>query len=361
MLILVVSDFHLGKGRFLHNGQLNILEDFCEDERFVEFLEYYGSGKYYWSNVHLVLNGDMLNLVQVDVDGVFTHIIDESTTVRAIDSVVSGHKSIFDALRLFLSRPNKKITYIIGNHDPGMAFPGAKKRFSEIVGEKVEYSFSLDISGIHIEHGHRFEVVNLVPEDKYFMEGPNGKQILNLPWATLFCIVLLPILRKERPHIDKIRPLSMYLKWCLVHDTFFAIRLIGLILKYFVKTNFKTYTKLNSNFKTTLKLLKQITIYPKFGKMAKKILKADPNCHTVVMGHTHIVEWRKFPENKYYFNSGTWNVISSLDVALHENQKNLTYVSIDLHVKTGIVRDASVKSWMGKWRPFRQEVKMSLG
>ena len=34
MLVLVLSDFHLGKGRYLKNGQLNLLEDFFEDERF---------------------------------------------------------------------------------------------------------------------------------------------------------------------------------------------------------------------------------------------------------------------------------------------------------------------------------------
>ena len=37
MLTLVLSDFHLGKGRFLESGQINILEDFDEDEKFAEF------------------------------------------------------------------------------------------------------------------------------------------------------------------------------------------------------------------------------------------------------------------------------------------------------------------------------------
>ncbi len=35
MIKLVISDLHLGKGRFLSNGQVNLLEDFeatrCED------------------------------------------------------------------------------------------------------------------------------------------------------------------------------------------------------------------------------------------------------------------------------------------------------------------------------------------
>ena len=46
MIILVLSDLHLGKGKFLKNGQLNLLEDFLEDEKFFDFCEYYSKGDY---------------------------------------------------------------------------------------------------------------------------------------------------------------------------------------------------------------------------------------------------------------------------------------------------------------------------
>ena len=39
MHILILSDLHLGKGRFLRNGQVNLLEDFYEDEKFFEKLK----------------------------------------------------------------------------------------------------------------------------------------------------------------------------------------------------------------------------------------------------------------------------------------------------------------------------------
>jgi hypothetical protein len=91
MQILVVSDLHVGKGRFLNNGQLNILEDFDEDEKFVEFLEHYSSNTNYFADVHLVLNGDILNLIQLDVDGVFTHLWTEGHTVKAVQSIIDGH------------------------------------------------------------------------------------------------------------------------------------------------------------------------------------------------------------------------------------------------------------------------------
>lgn len=122
MIVLVISDLHLGKGKFLKNGQVNLLEDFLEDEKFYDFCDYYSKGEYENEDVHLVLNGDILNLIQIDVDGVFTNIIDDEVTVRAIDAIVKGHPKFFEGLRKFLKVPNKSITYVIGNHDSGMAF-----------------------------------------------------------------------------------------------------------------------------------------------------------------------------------------------------------------------------------------------
>ncbi|HLE11770.1 MAG: hypothetical protein A2504_15270 [Bdellovibrionales bacterium RIFOXYD12_FULL_39_22] len=360
MLILVVSDFHLGKGQFLKNGQLNILEDFNEDDRFCEFLEYYSSGTNYWANVHLVLNGDILNLIQIDIDGVFSHIIDEEFTVKSLAKVANGHKAFFAALKSFLSKPNKKISYIIGNHDLGMAFLAAQKKFQELLEGNVDFSFSLSYEGIHIEHGHRFEVINACSEDQVFIEGPHGKKILNLPWGSLFCISLLPKLKKQRPYIDKVRPMSGYIKWVSLHDPIYFIKVFWILLKYFVTTRVANYTRQNRNFKTTMKILNQITIYPQFGRRAKSILNHNPLLHTVIMGHTHLFEWRKFPENKLYFNSGSWNPIPSIDAAMHQSLRKLTFVEIDFNSKTKTIRGASLKDWQGRWRPYRDEVSMSF-
>jgi len=356
MLIIAISDLHLGKGKFLRNGQLNILEDFFEDDRFVEFLEFYSSGKHYWSDIHLILNGDIFNLIQIDIQGVFTHIIDEDVSTTGLELIYHGHRQFFEGLKNFLASPNKKITYVIGNHDSGMAFEKTKEKFREYVGEKVEFCFEMNIHGIHIEHGHRFEVINAVPEHKFFLEGPNGKKILNLPWGSLFCIHILPILKKERPYIDKVHPMSAYVKWCLINDFLFFLRMSVVVLKYFIETNFDAYTRMNRNFKTTMKILKQITIYPKYEKKAKSILKKGPTLHTVVMGHTHVVEWRRFPEGKYYFNSGTWNSLPSMDAGMHQSVTHLTYIKLDINPKTKELRGSALNTWQGKWRPFREEI-----
>ncbi len=189
--MLVLSDFHLGKGRFLDNGQINILEDFDEDEKFSEFLDHYSTGTYYFSDVNVILNGDILNLIQMDVEGVFTHLQTEDHIAKMVEEIIDGHPLFFHSLKKFLSRPNKKLTYVIGNHDIGMVFNKAQEVFKKAVGAEVEFTHQYSHGGVLVEHGHRFEPINTVPRAKQVIAGPNNLPILNLPWASLFCIYLL--------------------------------------------------------------------------------------------------------------------------------------------------------------------------
>ena len=358
MLILVVSDFHLGKGQFLKNGQKNLLEDFDEDERFIEFIDYYCTDKYEQEAVHLVLNGDILNLIQIDFQGIFTHIMDEEHCMKSLDAIYRGHKDFFQSLKNFLKKPNKKLSYIIGNHDAGMAFEKCQEKFKSIVDGKVYFGLSMEYLGIHIEHGHRFEAINSVPENKYFIEGPNGKRILNLPWGSLFCVSILPKLKKDRPYIDKVRPIFSYIMWCFFHDITFFFKMAFIVIGYLIKSNKDEFLKHNRNFKTTLKILKQITIYPKYENKARSILRKNPLLKIVVMGHTHLIEWRKFPEGKIYFNTGTWNPIPSVDAAAHESNLSLTYVIINIHDGTNEILHSNLNVWQGNWKPFREKVKL---
>jgi UDP-2,3-diacylglucosamine pyrophosphatase LpxH len=356
MLYLVLSDLHLGKGRFLKNGQLNILEDFFEDDRFEEFLEFYSTGKHMLTSVTLILNGDIFNLMQIDKHGVYTHIIDDTHTVNALERIHDGHPTFFKALNKFASKANKKVVYVIGNHDSGMAFLPAQKLFNKIIKHDTHFCMTFNEYGLHVEHGHRFEMINSIAEKDYFIEGPNGRKILNLPWGSLFCIFVLPIIKKERPNIDKIRPLTAYIKWVMIHDFMFFLRLFYWVIKYLLETRSASYTNVNRNFFTSIRLLKQISIYPKYSNKARSILRRDTSLHTVVMGHTHVLEWRRYPGGKFYFNSGTWNSIPSIDIGMHDDFCKLSYVYIDIHTKSSTVREASLNTWKGKWKPFDHDV-----
>jgi UDP-2,3-diacylglucosamine pyrophosphatase LpxH len=354
--VYVLSDFHLGKGRFLETGEVNILEDFHEDERFAEFLDYHSTGTNYFSDIHVVLNGDILNLIQIDVKGIFHHFITEENTCDMIDDIVKGHPVFFEAIKRFLSRPNKKVTYVIGNHDLPMIFEKAQERLNSHLGVSIDYTHQYVKHGVLIEHGHRFESINTVPRSQTVIKGPEGKDIINYPWASLFCIYLLPKLKAMRPNVDKIRPFSKYVKWIIVHDFSFFLYLTWNVFAYLVRTQFPPYGKYNKNFRIGIRTLSKIALHPKYVTNAKRILATRPNVKIVVMGHIHVSEYRRFKDGRMYFNCGTWNIVPSIDAAMHDSINALSYVHIDVDIKKDTIRHASLNIWKGKWKPFSEEI-----
>jgi UDP-2,3-diacylglucosamine pyrophosphatase LpxH len=359
MLSLILSDFHLGRGKFLEDGNINIFEDFEEDEKFSEFLDHYSTGTYYFSDVNVILNGDIFNLIQMDVNGIFTHLLTEDNIVQMVEEIIKGHPLFFEAIRKFLSRPNKQLTYVFGNHDIGMVFQRAQEVFKKEVGGNVEFTHQFVANGVWVEHGHRFEPINTVPRKKLIIDGPGGIPILNLPWASLFCIYLLPKLKEIRPFIDKVRPLSLYVQFTIFHDFRFFLYLIWMVFGYLIRTQFKPYGRFNKNFKMSPRQLLKIAIHPKYDTNAKRILATRPDVKVVVMGHTHIIEWRRFKDGRLYFNTGTWNPVPSVDAAQHQSITNLTYVSIDINEKKNTIVSAKQNVWKGKWRPYTENVVTS--
>ncbi|MEO5969458.1 MAG: hypothetical protein ABIQ95_05990, partial [Bdellovibrionia bacterium] len=62
-LKLVVSDCHLSRGKWLKDGKRNPLEDFHEDERLKELLEYYSIDIYADADVEFIVNGDFFDFL----------------------------------------------------------------------------------------------------------------------------------------------------------------------------------------------------------------------------------------------------------------------------------------------------------
>jgi UDP-2,3-diacylglucosamine pyrophosphatase LpxH len=226
------------------------------------------------------------------------------------------------------------------------------------VGGQVDFTFEMKLSGVHIEHGHRFEEMNVTDYSSIYRQGPNDRKILNLPWGSLFCILILPALKKERPYIDRVRPFGAYLWWAFLHDFRYFLQMVFIILKYFFEGNANPYLKQKADFRSTFRVLKKFTLYPNYEKKAHSILRTHPECKVVVMGHTHLQQWRRFPNERYYFNTGTWNSIPSMDPARYQNITQLTYVSIDMGPRAASVGHACLNIWQGKWRPYREEVKV---
>lgn len=352
---LVVSDFHLGKGRYFEDGTLNLLEDFIYDKEFSEFLTFYRSGLYANADVELILNGDILNLLQMDTFGVHTHLITERSVVRAVNRIIQGHPEFFEALRKFAATPHHSISYVVGNHDVGMLWSGPRKAICDAVQANVTFfDVCYQFDGIYVEHGQQHEQFAQIDMQKPFITKGLPEPVLNLPWGSLFVTIQLPKIKKSRPHVDKVRPPSAFVRWVIIHDLFWGVKTFLGILKFIFDTIlFRRRYQIHQGVKATLSLLREISIYPNYDKIAFKILETYENINTVIFGHTHILRYRQWREGKEYFNEGTWNEMTNLDLDDYGKQIRLTYAFIEYPMDASSASRPLVrlKQWRGNWKP----------
>ncbi|OFZ78885.1 MAG: hypothetical protein A2583_11790 [Bdellovibrionales bacterium RIFOXYD1_FULL_53_11] len=359
---LVVSDFHLGKGRYFQDGSQNILEDFVYDREFSEFLYYYRTGQYADAEVELVLNGDILNILQMDTYGVHTHLVTERSVVRAVERIVAGHPDFFQALRSFASAPGHSISYIVGNHDMGMLWKAPRRIFSEACGTDIKfYDTSYKCDGIYIEHGQQYESFARINMKRPFIMRRLPEPVLNLPWGSLFIAIMLPKLKRERPHVDKVRPFQTFLIWTIIHDPFWGFKTVAKIVKFVFDTIlFHRRYQIGQAVRHTLGMLKEISIYPNYDRIAFRILDENDDINTVIFGHTHITRYRQWREGKEYFNEGSWNEVTGLDLSEYGTRTRLTYAFIEYPLPQGDDAPPSavparpkvrLKEWRGIWKP----------
>lgn len=346
---LVVSDLHLGPGRILEDGRLNLLEEFYFDERFAEFLHYYTTGEFANAQVEIVLNGDIFNFLQTDYRGYYLTVITESVTLDQIQRIVRGHPIFFSALRDFAAKEGNEVTFVVGNHDQGVLWPAVRNFLNEVIGRNVRYkNLVYFFDGVHIEHGNMHEAANRTDPRKFFLKKDLPEPILNLPFGSFFFVEFVLKIKQAHPHVDKVRPFRSMLRWGILFQTLFtlgaSLRLVG----YFLKSVFSPDPRRVWRFRRLAKIFFESAIFPDLSDSAKKILR-DERVHTVIFGHTHVYQYRQFANDKEYFNTGTWTEVTSLDVASLGRITKLTYVLIEYSDETARPR-GRLKEWRGYHR-----------
>lgn len=354
---LVISDLHLGRGRQLEGGATNSLEEFYFGQKLVEFLHYYCSGPYRDYDVELIINGDFLNFLQVDYRGHFLTVITESVSMEKIRYIIEGHREVFDALRDFAATPGRSVTYIVGNHDQCMLWPGTRALLNDVLKTSVKYkNIVYYFDGVHIEHGHMHEAANRLDPKRFFLKKSLPEPILNLPFGSHFFVDFVLKLKQVHPHVDKVRPFKRMIRWALFNEFWFTVRSFMSLTKYFADSVFRKDPRRQFPFRRILKVIAESAIFPDLSESARRILQ-DERVHSVIFGHTHVYEYRQWGADKEYFNTGTWTELTSLDIPSLGKITKLTYVLLEYPEDGGRPR-GRLKEWRGYHR-IEEDVAIS--
>ena len=327
---LVISDLHLGKGKALQDGGVNPLEEFLYGDRLVEFLHYYSSAAYENYEIELIINGDFFNFLQVDYRGHFITVMTEGVCLEMLQYMVEGHKEVFRALSRFVADPRRTITYIVGNHDQPMLWPACREYFNAVIGKNIRFkNLVYDFDGVHIEHGHMQEAANRFEPRRFFLKKNLAEPILNLPFGSHFFIDFVLKIKATYPFVDKIRPFSRMVRWSLLNQTWMSVKALVMLIGYFIKAAVANDPTRQVTVKKLISIFLESAIFPDLGDAAKKILTEEDEVHTVIFGHSHVYQYRKYEGDKEYFNTGTWTEVTSLDIHTFGKMTKLTYVIIE--------------------------------
>jgi UDP-2,3-diacylglucosamine pyrophosphatase LpxH len=358
--ILVISDIHLGAGVTV-NGKRNSLEDFYHDKELVEFIEYYSNDLYGNKEVELIINGDLFDLLAVP----FVPFFDdeywcEDASFEKLKLILEAHQEVINALIKFSGKKNKKIVYILGNHDAELIFESLREHLISLFPEKnrenIRILFETDgeycpLPQVVVKHGHDYEIANdFHPEDSFFV-GENGKKYFIPPWGSYFVTRVINKFKEERAFVNQVRPIRSFIIKGLIYDTLFTLRFAFACIFYYFMVRFIYFFKRTKNLNEVLQYLKnELKFLSDIEEKTKEYFANREEVEVLIVGHTHDPFLHTFPNGSTFINTGTWINMHFLGFGHSKQGAPLTYAQIDLKktAKKGESElDISLNSWKG--------------
>lgn len=357
LIRLVLSDLHLGVGA--RHGVPNPLEDFFHAERYADLLRYYDELAGAGTEVELILNGDIFDLLKVKIGGVFpTEITDEIATDK-LRQILEGHPEFVHATRDFLAKDKRRMTFLPGNHDLDMWFEGPQQLLLRYiapgdVADRVRFITESDTyylpEGIQIRHGHQLERIHRVDYKRMTRRRRDGTEILDLPWGSLWILEVMNPAKEDRNFVDRIQPLGRFLIGALVFDTRFVLRFLWRSTQYFVRHRLFTFKAWRERLSNARRLLREdIIALGGFDEAAIRAFQRLRGVHTLIVGHSHGPRYMQLPDNRLLINTGTWMKMINLDLKHLGQDSGLTYAVID-YDDEGRPR-STLKRWYGAHVP----------
>ncbi|WP_412462757.1 metallophosphoesterase [Halobacteriovorax sp. RT-2-6] len=358
--IIVISDVHLGAGEYV-DGVRNYLEDFHYDEELVDFLEYFSKEEYSNKEVELIINGDFFDLLAVPYIKVYDdEFWSEESSLKKLKMILEAHKEVMQALNDFLKTKNKKITFIIGNHDAELVFKSLQELVLSYFDENIRSKFEIrhlndeyrPADRVVLKHGHEYEIAHTFDEEHCIIEDESGKRYFNPPWGSYYVTRVINKFKEERDHVNAVRPINKFLINGLIYDTFFTLRFMLANVIYFIMVRSIYLFKISDNFGDWLKLFfKELALFQDYESLTFDYLQQAEDTDVLIVGHTHEPICRTYSNGKTFINTGTWTRMYNLDFGKGTGTTQLTFAKIEVmdnknDNETSI--QANLHTWMGR-------------
>lgn len=302
--IIVMGDIEMGAG--------NLTDDFISDKSLSKVIRGLARRKH---PVDLVLNGDTFDFLKCPArlhpTTKYPRHISARVSLAKLRLIHHAHGKVFRALAEFVSKENKKVYFIIGNHDQDIVYKEVQEEIRRLLGNWENVIFPglrYRRHGVYTEHGHMYDFLFKMNYEKLFLKH-KGESILNFPFVTFGLISSAMNLKEQYPFMERIFPRPELLTHHRVVAKKVNKNTIGYFLKSLVYYPFRFYSDPTYSFPTNLfrELYKRVstvhwdvdnigTIFAKRKKIRNRI---------IVLGHLH--EKRLIRgKNRVIINPGSW-------------------------------------------------------
>jgi UDP-2,3-diacylglucosamine pyrophosphatase LpxH len=360
-VVLVISDLHLSAGKMI-KGKRNLLEDFHYDNELIDFLAYYSSGDYHDVEVELVINGDFLDFLAVPyVEFYDDEFWSETAALAKLRMIMGAHLGVLEALKRFVTKPRKRIVYIIGNHDAELVFDSLKEEFLNFFGEARSnivlsnaITTHVPVKGVCIQHGHQYERAHKFDQENAVVETLNGEKYFIPPWGSYYVTNVINKYKQERSFINAVRPIKHFIIHGILFDTFFTVRFILSNFYYFVMVRFWHFYMIKRSLRQVFEdLFRELELFQDYETLTRQVFDQHSASRVLIVGHTHNPALRIFNDGTMFINTGTWTRMVNLDLGQWNNGNVLTYAKIVVNQLDYAIEDfdkhveVDLKHWLG--------------
>ncbi len=199
--IIIIGDIEMGAG--------NLTDDFIADKRLAAVILQLARREH---PVDLVLNGDTFDFLKCPSMllplRIYPRHVTEQVSMDKLRLIYEAHTPVFDALRTLVQQEDKKVFFIVGNHDPDLLYPSVQHELRRLLVNEERVIFpglKYEENKVHVEHGHQYDIFFKMNMEKLFMKH-KGEKFLNLPFVSFGLIGAFMRIKEENPFLERIFP-----------------------------------------------------------------------------------------------------------------------------------------------------------
>ena len=210
--IFVISDLHLG-GAPAQDGKPSF--QMCSpagQTRLAEFIRYVADQRSPGCDVHLVINGDIVDFLAEKEFAAFT--AQDAVAGKKLSSIFERTDEVWKNLEAFVGA-GCRLTLLLGNHDIELSLPTPRRILLERLGPgRIEFIYDNQAfvdGSVLIEHGNRYDSWNVIAHDQLrevrsAMSRGEAPPLFESPAGSRLVINVMNKIKAKFPFVDLLKP-----------------------------------------------------------------------------------------------------------------------------------------------------------